>query len=407
MSAGAGWCLLLVLVKLGDAATVGVYALGIAIAGPVSVLTNLGLTGALVTETRAGCPYGAYVALRLLSTVLSIFIISCIAICAGYPSASRWVIVLIGVSVAFTSIREIFLSIMRRYECMNLSGRSQMVTAVLCLVAFAATFWATRSLAWAVGALCVVRSCILLLLDVPVARRLVQQFDQAGISPIWSPRMLWGVGWESAPLAAAMTLTSLISNIPRYVLEARAGTEALGHFSALASLVIAGTLVSSSLGTAVTPRLALYFVKNRRAYLGLVARLLLMGGVIGLTGVAGAAIFGRPILRIVFKPEYAAFDREFVLITVHLAIMLLVSFVNQALVASRAFDRVFWVNLAVCGTSLVFSFWLIDGSGIMGACLAWVLAPVCWLVALSLTLVWRVRTAPVTVPEDAKAGMHP
>src|SRR5690606_10077213 len=61
---------------------------------------------------------------------------------------------------------------------------------------------------------------------------------------------------QAAPLGLVILLTSLNSNVPRYVIEAVHGEFSLGIFAALAYLIVAGTTVVTAVGQAVSPRLS-------------------------------------------------------------------------------------------------------------------------------------------------------
>jgi O-antigen/teichoic acid export membrane protein len=391
--AACGWLILILLVKLGTAELVGVYALGVAVSMPVSVLVGLGLTGGLITDVSRGCNYGRYISLRLVTAAVSILLVSAITVYADYSPADRLVVILVAVSTAIASVREIFLAAMKRNECMSLVGISQTTAGLGMLITFSVTFWLTRSLAWAVVAIGATRAAVAMFYDLPHVRGLARAFDDADVMLDWTFRPLVALGWLTAPLAVAMALATLVQNIPKYFLEAFHGVEALGYLAAMVAVVAAGSRLMNALGTAVTPRLSRYFVENRAAYVWLTVRVcaiaLLGGSVVMLIVYA----LGRPILTLLFTPEYAGFSREFLLLMVNLTLMLLVSCMNQALVASRAFRQTSMANLAVCAVSLVFAWWLIRPHGLWGACYALIATSAFWLVMLTALYVVRVRSA--------------
>src|SRR5690606_15019377 len=87
------------------------------------------------------------------------------------------------------------------------------------------------------------------------------------------------------PLGLVMLLLSLNTNLPRYFIQHEYGERALGFYSAIAYLMIAGTIVVSALGQSASPRLARQYAEgNLSAYKRLLSKLILVG--IGL-GVAG------------------------------------------------------------------------------------------------------------------------
>jgi O-antigen/teichoic acid export membrane protein len=391
----AAWLMLVVLIKLGSESLVGIYALGVAISVPVNTLTNLGLTGGLFTDSSKRCPYGRYLALRLLTSVVSVLVVGGIVFAIDYSPIERTVVILVAVSTAIAAFREILLTIMRRAECMNLVGTSQCIAAGAVLAAFTASFWPGRSLPWAVVAMCSARLGVLALFDLRHVHGLVRAREDAEVTLEWSWRPLVKLGMTTAPLAIAMALASLTPNIPRFLLERFHGEEVLGFFAAMAAIATFGTRMMNGLGTAVTPRLVHGFTENRSAYHRLTMKLLAFGLVMGAVVILAALLVGRTILTLVFTDDFAALNSEFILLMVYLAVMFLVYLINQALVASRAFTRISLVNAGVCLASLVFSWWLIPSGGLRGACWAMIAMSACWFALLAAVYVARVRTANV------------
>src|SRR5277367_252419 len=64
------WGMLSVLAKLGNAAVVGRFALGMAITAPVFMFTNLQLRGVQATDSRSEFEFADYFTLRCLATSL-------------------------------------------------------------------------------------------------------------------------------------------------------------------------------------------------------------------------------------------------------------------------------------------------------------------------------------------------
>ena len=75
-----------------------------------------------------------------------------------------------------------------------------------------------------------------------------------------------------------------------------------------ACLMLPGTLVMNALGQSATPRLAALFGSDRRAFLGLFAKMLLMAAGFGVAGVLSALVLGERVLSFLYKPDYVRVD---------------------------------------------------------------------------------------------------
>src|SRR5262249_19691753 len=96
------------------------------------------------------------------------------------------------------------------------------------------------------------------------------------------------------PLGIISMLGSLNSNMPRYFVEAYSGSSQLGIFSAIASLISAGSLVVSAFGQSVfLPVAKACAALDRARYRSLVFQVALLGVVLGGMAIMASALFGR------------------------------------------------------------------------------------------------------------------
>lgn len=391
------WAMLLIIVKLGTAGQVGVYALARAVVTPVNYFTGLHLRPALVADVRHEHSYGHYIGLRICTGCVTLLISTSIAFAADYQRETRIMIVLVALGASIYGVRDIFLAIVQKHECMNYCGRSQVILAVLSLTAFAAVFATTRSLSASIGALLCARMCVLLTYDVPVTRLVLARLSPPDVStslaPSWLPGRLVMLGLKTLPLGIAITLVSLCSSIPCYFLQGWHGETALGYYGALVSIIGAGMVIMNTVGMAASPRLARYYVDDRRSFVSLVCRLQLIGVAAGVLSILAVMVFGRPLLGILFKPEYADYAPQFILLTVAMALMFLASFLGQAMTASRAFNFMLYSWGFTGVVSLGFAGVLIPEYGITGACWTFLASSCSAVLALAVAL-WAVLRRP-------------
>jgi O-antigen/teichoic acid export membrane protein len=88
--AACQWGVIVCLAKLGSPEIVGRFGLGLAIASPVIVLTQLQLRSVLVTDSKQAFRFGEYLALRLILTMVALAAIAGLAWMEGYVAASAF-----------------------------------------------------------------------------------------------------------------------------------------------------------------------------------------------------------------------------------------------------------------------------------------------------------------------------
>lgn len=389
--AACQWGMLVVLARLGSPEVVGQFALGLAIATPVIMLTNLQLRYLQAIDAQQEYRFADYLGLRLLSVVLALLLLAGIVFGSGYGIQTAAIVLTVGLAKIFEAVSDIFHGLFQQRERMDRVATSKVIKGIASLLALAAGVAATGSVFWGTLAMAGVWALVLLGYDGPTGRTLLRraeapaskQADAASapaepqsLRPRWHTPTLAGLAWKAFPLSIVTLLISLNTNIPRYFIEGQLGTSALGIFSALAYLVVAGNMVIMALGQSATPRLARYYADaNYRAFRTLLLKLVGFGALIGVAAIAGALLLGRPAITLLYGAEYARQD-VLVLLMVVAGLSYVASFLNYGVGAARYFKIQVPLFICVTGTTILASFWLIPTMGLAGAAIALMLSVV-------------------------------
>lgn len=377
--AACQWGMLTAIAKLGTPEMVGQFALGLALTAPVIMFANLALRSVQATDARRLYQFNDYLALRLLTTALAFLVIVAIALLGGYRAETAAVILIVGLSKSFEAISDIFFGLLQQHERMDRIAQRMMLKGVLALAMLSAALLLTRSIVLAVTGLLAanvislfgydIRSGLLILGDPAQRSRLGHALDV--LRPRWDLRTLARLAWLALPLGFVMMLISLNTNIPRYFLERYLGERELGIFAAMAYIVVAGTTVVSALGQSISPRLAKYYAHgNVGAYGRLLLKALGIGAVLGVVGVLVALLAGRPLLTLLYRPEFAGRVDVFVWIMLAAGLGYVASFLGYGMTAARRFRVQLPLSLVVTGAVTLVSLALIPAEGLRGAAFA-------------------------------------
>ena len=364
------WVLLMILAKLASVEVVGVFAVGRAFCLPISRFLGLQLTIVQTTDTQEDYFFGHYYTLRIITATLAIGL-SVLIGSFFYSGEIFYVIVLLSIGYAAVGIREIFLGCMRKSERMDIVAVSHTSLGMLSVILFSLIFLFTRSLLLSILGLVIARIAVVYFHDVPATRNLLKHFsansESASIKLLWSKKVLWKLVKMSLPLGLVALFQTLYVSTPRLVLDRYFGKSEVGYFAAMSSLLVIGMMVIAALGHAVTPRLAKYYFENLKAYKILLARLLGIGLVLGISGIALSSLFGKLILTLLFKSVYAEHNDVFIWITVAGTVLFLFNFMNTGLNATRRFKVQMPIHCSTAVTCLIFSLLLIPHYGMIGA----------------------------------------
>ena len=357
------WAVLACIAKLGTAADVGLFALGLALTAPVITLTNLNLRLLQATDAREDYPFSVYFSVKLLGTALGLGAIAAMALGLGYRGATLSLILAVALAKSFEAVSELVFGLLQRAEDMRRIAVSMLAKGTVSVLAVGFVLKLTGSLVLATLAMAVCWGCVLAAYDLPAAVRLTS------IRPSLVLRALGGLTWVALPLGCVAGLGSLTFNVPRYAIEASIDPPALGHFTALAYLFVAGNQPLLALGMAVSPRLARHFVTDPRAFRRLTLHTTLIAGGLGLVAVAISALCGRALLTVAYAPEYAEYAPVLVWLAVATGIAFLATALSYAVTAARRLPEqlpIALLSLAVCTLA---SCLLVPRYGLLGA--AW------------------------------------
>ncbi len=405
------WGMLIVLAKLGSAEIVGRFALALAICAPLFMFTNLQLRSVQATDARDEYRFRDYFGLRLLGSGVALAIIAAIAFAAGYRLEAALVVFVIGLAKGAESISDVIYGRLQKSERLDHVARSMMVRGPAALVALIAMIAWTGNLALAAAGMLVAWLAVLLIHDLPTVRRLIASEAstderEEDLSP--RPLSLSAVGrlaWLSLPLGVVGLLDSLNVNVPRYVIERSLGEAALGHFAAMAYVVVAGNMVVGALGQSAAPRLSRYYVTDIAEFKRLVWRLVQFGAMLGVAMLVVSVLFGRTLLTALYTPEYAAHVEVFSWLMVAAGLGFVARFLVWSMTAARCFRAQAPLYLAALLILGGLCFWLVPAHGLLGAAWAICLGMVV-LLAGAVVVNVRAVTAQARLLEEQEAREH-
>jgi O-antigen/teichoic acid export membrane protein len=379
------WAVLSLIAKLGDREMLGRYALAVAVATPVVMLSHLNLRAVLATDTEYRHSFGDYLAVRLRATALGLAAIAVIAFVSGGSWTVTATILLVGMSLSAETVSDIYYGAMQRRERMDLVARSMMIRGGASVAVLGAVLWVTRDLVAAVAALAIGRIAVLVVYDLPrgTAGEILETTASRARREILSAAL---------PLGVVLMLASLNANLPRYAIEYHLGTAELGAFAAVASFITVGRTVMNALGQAATPRLARSFSqRNRRRFGRLAAGLTGVALGLGAAGVLCAVLLGTFVLAVVFRPEYAAHNSLLISVMFAAIPMYVAIAIGYLLTSTRAFSAQMPLLAVATGTCAIASWLLVPRMGLTGAAAALAIAALAQVAGGILILRHRMR----------------
>lgn len=362
------WIALVILAKLSDPATVGVFVLAQAICIPIAEIAKMGLRDVRVSVERRMFNFGTYVGLRLISVGATFICIALVAGLLGQSAMVSSVIIIYGATRCVEMLSDLVYSNFQLSERMEYIGRSLCAVGPLSLILFAFGFWSTGSLVVAASGQLLAYSVVFLLYDLPKGNQ-ISAFDSAdGMHPVWSRADIFRLARTAVPLTFATLLIVVAQFVPRYAVEGFLGRATLGIFAALLAFAMAPDRLVKSLGVAVSVRLASMFVNGQlREFILLLAKISLIV-IVGSAILTFVCVFaGESILTAIYTEDYARQNQVFVILIVAASFRLVANILRLGLVAARSY---WWTSVQSGAAAIVAvsgSLTLIPQYGLVGA----------------------------------------
>lgn len=393
--AACQWAIVVVLAKVGTPELVGNYSFAVAVATPIVTFATLQLRSVQVSDVHEENRLGDYFGFRLMTMAVALLILTAVCVALRYSAASTGLIEVVGLALAIEAVSDILYGQMQIRLRMDRIAKSMIVRGILSIGTLYGVMITTRNLFAAIFAMVLVRFAVLMLYDLPAARR-----NGDGSVTYLRPRFHWRVHKAllaiAFPVGLVSVLVALNTSIPRYFIQWSMGPRELGIFAALTFFQSSGNMVVGALGQAAFGRLANSFAKQRiDVFSRLMGQLLSVGIVLGVLGIAVSWLWGRQILEIFFRPEYAVQSDLLTYLMLAASMGYLCQFVGYGVTAARIFKPQIPLFLVVAATLLLASYLLVPRAGVAGAITAILIAGVVQLIGsfLLLGLSLRGKTA--------------
>lgn len=367
-NAGSTWLMLIVMAQGSSESMVGIFGLGMAIAAPIFMLTNMELRLLLVTETKQETAFGHYFALRIVSIVFAL-IISCLVLAMySYEREIIFCILLLFAAKSLEALADIGFALLQRLEKLHLVGKMMVARSSFSLACTVLVMACTQSAVLTFAALALVWAGVNLYLFF----RLKEFVD---IAPLFDKTTLVQLIKVGFPLGILMMLVSLNENIPRYLVEHRFDIAILGYFTGIMYLKYTATMVTSVIGQSLSRRLAvLYQSGDQLGYLGLMGKMMVFACLCGALGIAVAYWFHQPLVQQLYGSAFVPYSYLLVWFMIQAGIEHVTNFLGNGMAASRSFRIQPFVFAVVCLVNVAGCSYLIPSFGLMGIVYAMIAA---------------------------------
>ncbi|GAB1793267.1 lipopolysaccharide biosynthesis protein [Priestia megaterium] len=356
------WLITITIVKVGSNELAGIYSLGIAIATPLFVLFNMSTRSIQITDMQNEYSFSDYFSLRFYTTILGIFS----GILWGFLSVDKlsnlYIIIIICAIKAVDAMADIIYGLMQKNERMDLVSKSMVIRGLTTFGAMFITFFYTKSLTLSLIVMLIVSLIRLILVDI----KSIKTFEVFELR--FNFKKMINLIKVSFPIALVGIIVALNPNIPRYFLQEYLGEDAVGIYSALVYISVAGNMISSALGQSMTPRLAkLYKEKKKKSFDKIIKIMILIALTMSVCAILLSLVLGKTLLSYLYTAEYIKYYEIFIVIIIWSSINYISSVFGYALTSIRYFKQQTYIQLITLILMILTCYIFISKFGILGA----------------------------------------
>jgi len=369
--AASKWGILILFTKNLDLASVGEFALGLAITAPVYALSNMQLRGIQATDIHNRIRTSDYVGFRLITITLSLLLIIGILTITQISNGSVIVILLIGIWKGIESLSDILFGYYQKNEEMVLISISLVLKGVLSLVAIAITMIFYKNLLIAIINLILLWVAVVIFFDLNKYINLLKKYSNTCQHLLTFDFVeILNILKLGIPMGIVIMFHNLNMSIPKYFVYSLLGEDMLGIYAAISYAVVAGTTVVGAIGQSSMPRLARYLTQDIVLFKKLVLKVIGASLIVGLCGVAVSIFIGEFILNVLYSEEYSKFNDVFIWTMISATFLYMASSMGCTLTAMRCFKTQASISIfSVLFTALT-SYILIPSQGLVGAAIS-------------------------------------
>lgn len=382
------WLVLIIIAKTVNTATVGLYALGMAVTAPILMLTNLQLRQVQATDTKEQYSYSEYLGLRVFSNVVALLIMVVFIVFADYTFEKCTIVLLVGVAKIIDSYSDVIYGRFQQVERMEFIGISRIIKAIINICVMSFTLFITKDLIISLIVLNITLIMSLYFYDFKKVKVFVTNSN-----PIYTFQVQKRLFLMTVPLGLMLMFSSLNTNFPRLVIEKFIGEEALGIFAGIAYLIIAGNIFISAVGQAGAPRLARLYQDNEiPLFKKLLIKLVMLGAGIGVIGLLIAIIAGNNLLKLIYNGNYIGFNELFILVMISGIFTYASSFLGYGLTAMRVYKFQPILGLIWLISSIISSFIIIPKFSLIGAGYTLIFSSIVQLLTISVVIIFVISS---------------
>ncbi len=364
------WLTSVLIVRLSGFEDAGILSVAMTVTASPAIAGLFNIRSYQVSDLTGEYADRAYIRSRILTNIFSLVICIVLAGVYGYFKEPYILAVILAYMVLKMSEAgaDVYYGIYQKKARLDYAGISLSIRGIGSLALFVIVIKLTQNLLFAVLALSLFSVAVVLIYDMPKARRMEDGRrgpDAEGLAVVWKLIV------RCIPLAIVSFLNNLSLTVPRTYLEKFHGTEVMGYYASVSSPTIVIQLAAMTLFAPLVPIMTEHFLKKdivnfRKVFLKFA---LLMGGLTAVA-VVGSIFLADPVLKLVFGPDIGPYTNLFIPILISAALIAVNASLFSVCTLMRIIKPQYLVGIIGIATAIFCAFTVVKTMDMKGVLIA-------------------------------------
>lgn len=388
----------------------GIFSFGYSTLGQqLFIVAYFGIRPFQITDGDYEYSFGDYRSHRLLTCACAVaagIVYLCFNVLMGdYSFQKASVIFLLALYKVIDGFADVYESEFQRNGNLHLTGKSNTFRTVLTVFSFLGSLLITRQLLLSCAVAVAAQLAGVLIFDIHIIRQL------PGVNYVRGNRPRARLFQETSLLFLSAFVDFYIFSAAKYAIDANLGDAASGYFNIIfmptSVINLAAGFVFRPFLTALTE----YWNRKKLAeFRRLLLKIMVVIAGIGFVSVAGAALLGKPVLRILetllgsgYEGSLTKYHTSFVIVVLGGAFFAVMNLLYYALVIMRRQRNIFAIYIAVGLIAFFLAGPVVSGYGIEGAAIVYLLLMIllaAGFTALTLAAYWKGKKSPCGIENN-------
>ena len=374
--------MLMVLRRVCDLATAGIFTLAYANANLFHLVGNFGMRSFEASDVEPHNGFRAYLTARAFTTVAMVVLswsyLAFSAIRIGYTSDKVLAVAIMTLLKCVDVVEDVFNGNFQQQGRLDVAGKQMTIRVATATLVFCVVAFVSRSLVVATTCATIWATCFLIcsLLYIRSRHRL----------PAWSPeapnQRALPLLRECVPVFVAAFLLFYIGNAPKWAIDAVMDDVAQANYGFIAMPVFVVNLLSQFIYMPMVRPISDMW--DTGDYVGFRHSFMRQMGVVGaITAVcvAGAAVLGVPVLSVLYNTDLSSYAVELCVLVLGGGFLALATLFNTGITVMRKQSQLVWGYVVVALCALAASTPVVRAWGISGAA-------ACYIASMVVLALW-------------------